>query len=330
MDDAPAGVRLRLRQAALRSAARRPCPAGARAPLRRARLPDEAGSIPREPRRASRRHDVSAWHARGGRHRHVPVAGPALLPPGPARGPTQADLAPSGARARGAARRCAARLLRPSAGGAQAARGSGGGWAPARMRAGLGRQLDLGWLHRLVVGRRGRPAAAGRGQLCREPGPVLRPSAVYRSRWPHGAPPGPDEFRALRPRRERAGLARPVSRPAALGIPHVRDDRAMSSTVGVSTLSPTGSQQAPPRDPSDFSFVLGGPLYQLIRRAHLSGDALELLRRRIVVIALFAWFPLLILSTLGGRGWGHAVKVPFAMGIEVDGRFRLSLPLLTV
>jgi len=56
----------------------------------------------------------------------------------------------------------------------------------------------------------------------------------------------------------------------------------------------------PPQDPYDFSLVLGGPLYQLVRRAHLSGDALELLRRRVIVISLFAWLPLFILSMLGG------------------------------
>jgi hypothetical protein len=38
------------------------------------------------------------------------------------------------------------------------------------------------------------------------------------------------------------------------------------------------------QDPYDFSLILGGPFYQLLRRAYLSGDALELLRRRILVI----------------------------------------------
>ena len=33
---------------------------------------------------------------------------------------------------------------------------------------------------------------------------------------------------------------------------------------------------------TDFSLVLGGPLYQLFRRAHLTGGALELLRQRIL------------------------------------------------
>jgi hypothetical protein len=91
--------------------------------------------------------------------------------------------------------------------------------------------------------------------------------------------------------------------------------------------APAGSQTLL-QDPSDFSVVLGGPLYQIIRRAHIAGDALELVRRRIVVISLVAWLPLLILSTLSGRAWGDAVTVPFLVDIEVHVRFLLTLPLL--
>jgi hypothetical protein len=88
--------------------------------------------------------------------------------------------------------------------------------------------------------------------------------------------------------------------------------------------------ERPPKDPYDFSVVLGGPLYQMVRRAHLSGDALELVRRRMITIPLLAWLPLLILSVLGGRAWGGAVRVPFLMDIEVHARFLLTLPLLIV
>lgn len=90
------------------------------------------------------------------------------------------------------------------------------------------------------------------------------------------------------------------------------------------------SADAPPEEPYDFSVVLGGPLYQLIRRAHLSGDALQLWRRRIVIVSLVTWLPLLILSILGGRAWGAAVRVPFLLDIEVHVRFLLTLPLLIV
>ena len=86
----------------------------------------------------------------------------------------------------------------------------------------------------------------------------------------------------------------------------------------------------PSQDPYDFSVVLGGPLYQLARRAHLCGDALELLNRRIVVITLFMWLPLLILSILDGHAWGTAVKVPFLKDIEVHARLLVALPLLII
>jgi len=92
----------------------------------------------------------------------------------------------------------------------------------------------------------------------------------------------------------------------------------------------SAGNETPPQDAYDFSLVLGGPLYQIVRRAHLSGDALELVRRRIVVIPLFMWLPLLILSALGGQAWGTAVRVPFLVDINVHVRFLLALPLLIV
>jgi hypothetical protein len=41
-------------------------------------------------------------------------------------------------------------------------------------------------------------------------------------------------------------------------------------------------------DTQNFSLVLRGPLFQLLRRAHLSDDALQMLRRRVIVISLIA------------------------------------------
>jgi hypothetical protein len=82
--------------------------------------------------------------------------------------------------------------------------------------------------------------------------------------------------------------------------------------------------------PPDFSLVLGGPLFQLLRRAHLSGDALELTRRRVVIFSLFAWLPLLVLSALEGQAWGGGVAVPFLRDWEAHARFLVALPLLIV
>lgn len=78
----------------------------------------------------------------------------------------------------------------------------------------------------------------------------------------------------------------------------------------------------------DFSLVLGGPLFQLCRRARLSGDALELARRRVLVFALVAWLPLLLLSLIGGHALGGTVKVPFLYDIEAHVRFLVALPIL--
>jgi len=82
--------------------------------------------------------------------------------------------------------------------------------------------------------------------------------------------------------------------------------------------------------PHDFSVFLGGPLYQLFVRAHLAGTALELLRRRIIVLTSAAWLPLFVLSIAEGHLWGDAVKIPFVRDIEVHARFLLALPLLII
>jgi hypothetical protein len=78
----------------------------------------------------------------------------------------------------------------------------------------------------------------------------------------------------------------------------------------------------------DFSLVLGGPLYQLLRRAHLADDALMLQRRRIVLISLLAWLPLLVLAALGGRLFGGDVAVPFLVDVDVHVKFLVAMPLL--
>ena len=80
--------------------------------------------------------------------------------------------------------------------------------------------------------------------------------------------------------------------------------------------------------PADFSIVLGGPLYQLLRRAHMSGDALEMTRRRVLAIASFAWLPLLALAAAAGQALGGDVAVPFLMDVQVHARFLVALPLL--
>jgi hypothetical protein len=80
--------------------------------------------------------------------------------------------------------------------------------------------------------------------------------------------------------------------------------------------------------PENFSPVLGGPLFQLFLRVHLSDDALRLVRKRALVIALFAWLPLLLLSTLEHHLFAGSAAVPFVLDLEVHVRFLVALPLL--
>jgi hypothetical protein len=78
----------------------------------------------------------------------------------------------------------------------------------------------------------------------------------------------------------------------------------------------------------DFSLVLGGPLFQLLRRTHLSGSALELLRQRMIGAVALVWVPPLVLSFLGGHAWSTASGIPFLRDFEANLRCLLALPLL--
>jgi hypothetical protein len=80
----------------------------------------------------------------------------------------------------------------------------------------------------------------------------------------------------------------------------------------------------------DFSLVLGGPIFQLLRRAHLTDDTLGLVRQRIVVFSLFCWLPLLVLSALESKVLGGTVTVPFLLDLEVHVRFLVAIPFLIV
>jgi hypothetical protein len=84
------------------------------------------------------------------------------------------------------------------------------------------------------------------------------------------------------------------------------------------------------RDARNFSPVLGGPLFQLLLRARLSGAGLQLLRRRVLFIALLAWLPLLVLSALSAELVGHGVAVPFLLDLETHIRFLVVVPLLLI
>jgi hypothetical protein len=98
-----------------------------------------------------------------------------------------------------------------------------------------------------------------------------------------------------------------------------------------SKASSTGgdvTRLAAPASQMDFSLVLGGPLYQLLRRAHLVNDAFGLVRTRLVIIVAVAWVPLLVLSMVEGQARGGTAVVPFLRDAEAQVRFLVALPLL--
>src|SRR5215468_3307904 len=95
---------------------------------------------------------------------------------------------------------------------------------------------------------------------------------------------------------------------------------AQLAPQGSQTETESNSTQQPP----DFSPILGGPLFQLFRRTHLSGDGLKLLYRRIIALTLIAWLPLPILSALNYS----ASRISFFRDIEVHVRFLIALPVL--
>ena len=82
--------------------------------------------------------------------------------------------------------------------------------------------------------------------------------------------------------------------------------------------------------PDDFSLVLGGPLFQLLIRTRLTTNTLNLVKRRVIVISLLTWLPLLLLSVLAGDALGGESKVPFFYDVDVHVRFLVALPLLLV
>ena len=96
----------------------------------------------------------------------------------------------------------------------------------------------------------------------------------------------------------------------------------------VRQLSPKALIERPQSgEPEDFSLVLGGPLFQLLRKSHLEGDAMELLHRRVLASILLTWFPLLLLSAVGSSV-GSARRISFFHDLEVHARFILALPIL--
>jgi hypothetical protein len=82
-------------------------------------------------------------------------------------------------------------------------------------------------------------------------------------------------------------------------------------------------------EPPDFSLMLGGPLYQIWKKAFLSGPALELVRRRVFVLVMITWLPLAVLSFAESHMFGHTFLAFFG-DVEAHVRFLVALPALII
>lgn len=117
-----------------------------------------------------------------------------------------------------------------------------------------------------------------------------------------------------------------------MGIPAISRD-----------ISPTPSRAPQPASEIDtekrknvsaiadnFSIVAGGPAYDLLLRLRLIRFSLPHILRRIAVLVVLTWVPLLVLSLKDGLAFGHRVKVPLLFDFATYSRLLLALPLFVV
>lgn len=82
-----------------------------------------------------------------------------------------------------------------------------------------------------------------------------------------------------------------------------------------------------PGEDRDLGLFIGGPLFQILKRAHLTDNALGLIRRRMAGAVLITWAPLPVLTALGGALFGGP-PLPFVKDVECHARFLVAVPLL--
>jgi len=78
----------------------------------------------------------------------------------------------------------------------------------------------------------------------------------------------------------------------------------------------------------DFSLVLGGPFFQLLRKVHLEGSHLELIKRRLIVFVLITFAPLLTLTLIDNTALPGSTGLSFLSHADVYAKFLFSIPLM--
>lgn len=79
-----------------------------------------------------------------------------------------------------------------------------------------------------------------------------------------------------------------------------------------------------------FSLVVGGPFFRLLCLTRLCDQDFNFLKKRILVLSLLVWLPLLLFSVIDGQAIGSDVNVPFLYDFEAHLRFLVAIPLFLV
>jgi hypothetical protein len=101
------------------------------------------------------------------------------------------------------------------------------------------------------------------------------------------------------------------------------------------TVAPSGQETMSPQTTAihdgdqfpQFSLVQGGLVYRFFKWTRLCNDDLQPTAKRIVVISLLAWLPLLLLSMFEGHS-NDTVGIPFLNDLSAHLRFLVALPCL--
>jgi hypothetical protein len=80
----------------------------------------------------------------------------------------------------------------------------------------------------------------------------------------------------------------------------------------------------------NFSLVLGGPVFQFLRRVRLSDDALGLLHRRLAFSILILWTPPIALAAAQGVLFRSGAGIPLVEDVGFHARFLVVAPLLII
>jgi hypothetical protein len=78
----------------------------------------------------------------------------------------------------------------------------------------------------------------------------------------------------------------------------------------------------------DFSLARSGAFYSLLKKFDLAGWSQSDLLKRSLILALFAWLPLLVLSFLQGIASRVSVEIPFLKDFATHTRYLLIIPML--